>query len=526
MIQRLVGMRKRKGRATASALALCAAALAYGCARPAPPPVRYLQVDIETSPIATDPRFATDAISSRIMELIFDSMVKSDRNGRLVGDLAESIERPDDTRIIFHLKPGIRFSDGRELTSRDVKFTYDSILDPWSGSPKRAGLEQLKSIEIPDQHTVVITTARPYAPALEMGTYGIVPAGTPLPRSSVAVSPLGTGPFTMTKYQRDDSAWLKRNPYRPAPANSPEGIVFKIVPDATVRALELAEGVCDVAPNNIDPEVLSYLISNPELRLNETPGTSYAYLLFNFRNPQLRDLRVRRAIAYAIDRAAIVGSYLRGTARIASGMLVPENWAYDGKVRSYGYDPEMARQLLDDAGYHADRNGMRALKFTYKTTPENSRLGEVLQAMLRRVGIRVEIRSNEWATFYSDLANGNFDLASMRWIGINDPNHYYLTFDSLMVPPRGLNRGAYSNPEMDALVEAGMSTIDPASRRSVYRQVQRLAADDLPYVSLWWLQNVTVLNREVAGFEAYPNGSLRSLASVTLVAPSASEATE
>jgi peptide/nickel transport system substrate-binding protein len=525
MIQRLVEMRKRKGRATAVALALCVA-LAFGCGRPAPPPARYLQVDIETSPTATDPRFATDAISSRIMELIFDSMVKIDRNGRLVGDLAESIERPDDTHIIFHLKSGMRFSDGRELTSRDVKFTYDSILDRWSASPKRAGLEQLKSIEIPDEHTVVITTTRPYAPALEMGTYGIVPAGTPLPHSSVVVSPPGTGAFRMTKYLHDNSAWLERNPYRPAPNNSPQGIVFKIVPDGTVRTLELAEGICDVAPNNIDPEILSYLISNPNLRLNEAPGTSYVYLLFNFRNPQLRDLRVRRAIAYAIDRAAIVGSYLRGTARIAGGMLAPENWAYDANVRSYGYDPEMARRLLDDAGYHADRNGVRAFKFIYKTTPENGRLAEVLQAMLRRVGIRVEIRSNEWATFYSDLANGNFDLASMRWIGIDDPNHYYLTFDSQMLPPRGLNRGAYRNPEMDALVEAGMSTIDGARRRAIYGQVQHLAADDLPYVSLWWLQNVTVLNREVAGFEPYPNGSLRSLASVTLVAPPASEASE
>jgi peptide/nickel transport system substrate-binding protein len=491
-----------------------------------PSPPRYLQVDIESSPTATDPRFATDAISSRIMELIFDSMVKIDRNGRLVGDLAESIERPDDTRIIFHLKSGVRFSDGRELTSRDVKFTYDSILDRRSASPKRAVLEQLKSIEIPDERTVVITTTGTYAPALEMGTYGIVPAGTPLPHSSLAISPPGTGAFTMTKYLRDNAAWLKRNPYRPAPANSPEGIVFKIVPDATVRALELAEGISDVAPNNIDPEVLSYLISNPDLRLNQAPGSSYVYLLLNFRNPHLHDLRVRRAIAYAVDRVAIVGSYLRGTARIATGKLAPENWAYDATVRSYGYDPEMARRLLDDAGYHADLNGMRDLKFIYKTTPENGRLAEVLQAMLRRVGIRVEIRSNEWATFYSDLANGNFDLASMRWIGINDPNHYYLTFDSLMVPPRGLNRGAYSNPEMDALVEAGMTTIDPASRRAIYRQVQRLAADDLPYVSLWWLQNVTVLNRVVAGFEPYPNGSLRSLGSVTLAAPSAREASE
>ncbi len=514
----------RRGRGVAGAIVLCVVAL--GCVRPAPVPPRFLQVDIETSPTATDPRFATDAISSRIDELIFDSLVKVDRKGEFVGDLAESIERPDDTRVIFHLKSGIRFSDGRELTSRDVKFTYDSIRDYATASPKRAGLDEIKSLETPDDHTVVITTARPYAPAMEMAMYGIVPAGTPLPSKSIGTAPAGTGPFKMTRYVRDDSAWLERNPYRHAAPGALQGILFKIVPDQTVRALELAEGICDVAPNNIEAEVLPYLISQPDIVVNEAAGNTYQYLMFNFLNRDLDDVRVRRAIAYAIDRKAIVSSFLRGTARIATGMLAPENWAYDGNVTTYSYDPGKARQLLDDAGYRAGADGMRDLKFIYKTTPEGGRLAEVIQAMLRRVGIRVEIRSNEWATFESDLNKGNFDLASMRWIGINDPNHYYMVFDSTMVPPNGQNRGAYCSPNMDALVEEGRRTIDPARRRAIYAQVQQLAADDLPYVSLWWMQNVTVLNSSVAGFEPYPNGSLRSLANVRLITASGAGASE
>lgn len=519
-------MRKRRGERAARAIALCAA-ITIGCGRPAPQPPRYLQVDIENSPTATDPRFTTDAISSRITELIFDSLVRIDRNGRFVGDLAESFERPDDTRVVFHLKSGIRFSDGRELTARDVKFTYDSILEPELVSAKGADLKELKSIETPDDHTVVITTMRPYAPVLEMGLYGIVPAGTPPPAKSAVVAPPGTGPFKMTKYVHDDSVWLDRNPFRPAGAGSPQGIVFKIVPDPTVRALELAEGICDVAPgNNIEPEVLPFLISNPDIRVNEAPGTTYSYLLLNFRNPHLQDVRIRRAIAYAIDRKAIIASLLRATARPATGLLVPENWAYDGSVAIYDYDPAKSRQLLDEAGYPVNADGMRNLKFLYKTTPENGKLAEVIQAMLQRVGIRVEIRSNEWATFYSDVRSDNFDLASMRWIGINDPNHYYLAFDSRMAPPAGLNRGRYSNPEMDALVEQGMTTIDPAKRREIYARVQQLAAQDLPYISLWWFQNVTVLNREVVGYEPFPNGSLRSLANVTLRPPSSSEPAE
>ena len=336
------------------------------------------------------------------------------------------------------------------------------------------------------------------------------------------------GPFRVARFEQDNAVWLDRNPYRAAAADSPRGIVFKVVPDPTVRALELAEGVCDVAPNDIDAPVLPYLISQPGIVVNEAVGTSYQYLLLNFRDPVIRDSRVRRAIAHAIDRKAIVRSYLRGTARVATGMLTPENWAYDGDVTAYDYDPQKARQLLDEAGYVAGPDGMRNLKFIYKTTPDGGRLAEVIQAMLRQVGIRIEIRSNEFATLMSDLQKGNFDLASMRWIGINDPNQYYMVFDSKMTPAAngGNNRGAYANPEMDALVESGMHTIDPAKRRAIYARVQQLAAEDLPYVSLWWLQNITVLNREVSGFEPHPNGSLRSLATVKLVTPSGAEAAE
>ncbi|HXW85127.1 MAG TPA: ABC transporter substrate-binding protein, partial [Candidatus Binataceae bacterium] len=236
--------------------------------------------------------------------------------------------------------------------------------------------------------------------------------------------------------------------------------------------------------------------------------------------------RVRRAIAYAIDRDAIVRSFLRGAGRLATGMLTPENWAYSPSVTTYSFDPERARQLLDQAGYPAAPDGTRALEFEYKTTPEGTRLAEVFQAMLRQVGIMLDIRTLEWATYYGDLQAGKFEITSLQWIGANDPNQYYLTFDSKMIPPNGNNRGYYSNPEMDRLVEAGQVTVDRDARRKIYAQVQALAAADLPYISLWWLDNVAVMNRGLSGFESYPNGSLRSLASVTLSAPGAAEPSE
>jgi len=478
-----------------------------------------IQVDIEISPTSTDPRFATDATSSRINELIFDSLVKTDRNGQFVGHLADSIERPSPTEVIFHLNHGVHFSDGRELTARDVMFTYDSILAPESRSPKRASLEELTSIDAPDDYTVVMTTAHPYAPALEMATEGIVPAGTPLPATASAAAPIGSGPFRIAAYARDEVVRLERNPYYSHPPGAAQSIIFKIVPDPTVRALELAEGVCDFAGNNIEYDVLPWLAAHHSLEVSKTPGTTYRYLSFNFRDPRLRDLRLRRAIAYAIDRNTIVNTILRSTGRIATGMLSPENWAYDGNVTAYSYDSQKARQLLDEAGYRAGSNGMRGLRFEYKTTPEGARMGEVFQAMLQRVGVELTIRTLDFATYYADIQAGSFDLTSLQWVGINDPNSYYMVFDSKKTPPHGQNRGYYSNPAMDRLVEAGMSTVDPAARKKIYGQVQQLAAEELPYVSLWWVDNVAVMNRRLVGFDAYPNGSFRSLATLTLIGP-------
>src|SRR5271163_3395231 len=475
-----------------------------------------IQVDLETSPTSTDPRFATDAISSRIEELIFDSLVKSDGDGRFAGHLAESVERPSPTEIVFHLKHGVRFSDGRALTARDVLFTYHSVLAPESMSPKRASLEELKSIDAPDDYTVVMTTAHPYAPALELATEGIVPSGTPLPSKENAAGPVGSGPFQIVTYARDEAARLERNPFYSYPSSAARSILFKIVPDPTVRALELAEGVCDFSGNNVEYDVLPWLAAHPSLEISKTPGTTYRYLSFNFRDPRLRDVRIRRAIAYAIDRNTIVSTILRGTGRVATGMLSPENWAYEGRVTTYSYDPEKARQLLEQAGYKAGRNGMRGLRFEYKTTPEGARIGEVFQAMLRQVGIELTIRTLDFATYYADIQAGNFDLTSLQWVGINDPNSYYMIFDSKKTPPHGENRGYYSNSALDSLLEAGMSIVDRDARKNIYAKVQQLAAEELPYVSLWWVDNVAVMNRRLVGFDAYPNGSFRSLATLTL----------
>jgi peptide/nickel transport system substrate-binding protein len=503
-------------RVAACAVAIVCAVAFAACAKPEPLAAPdFLHVDIATSPTSLDPRFASDAISTRLDELIYDSMVRVDGNGSYVNDLAESVERPSPTALIFHLRHGVRFSDGRELTARDVKYTYDSVLDPASLSLKRASLSEMASMRALDDYTLAMTTRRPFASALVMATFGIVPYGSPSPGKGIFASAPGTGPFKLDRFVRDEIVVLARNSYRPAPNDSAHGIVFKIVPDATVRALEMTEGICDFAENDaVQLELLPYLAAQPNLRVVKSPGTTYQYLIFNFRDPRLRDLRVRRAISYAIDREQIVNTVLRGVARPATGMLAPENWAYEGDVMRYPYDPAAARRLLEDAGYAP---GDRRLTFVYNTTGEGRNRAEVLQAMLKKAGITLDIHTNEWGTFYSDLSNGNFDLASSQWVGINDPHQFYMIFDSKMTPARsGSNRGGYSNPQMDRLLEAGDVTLEPDARRRIYSEVQKLAAEDLPYVSLWWVDNLAVMNRRLSDFQPYPNGSLASFSTVTL----------
>jgi peptide/nickel transport system substrate-binding protein len=361
-----------------------------------------------------------------------------------------------------------------------------------------------------------MTTRGPYAPALEMAAMGVVPKGTPLPGKGALRWPAASGAFEIASFSRDEALVLARNPNRTRAPDAIPGIVFKVVPDPTVRALELAEGICDLAENNLQPDLLGYLGMRPDLVIDQSPGSEYYYLEFNLRDPHLRDLRVRQAIAYAINREAIIGSLYKGTGRAASGILAPENWAYNGDVARYPYDPFKASKLLDESVHPIGPTGMRDLKFVYKTTPEGRRLGEAIHAMLRRIGITLDIRSNEFATFYSDIQKGNFDLTSLDWVATDLTHQYFMVFDSKMTPPSGSNRGDYSSAAMDRLLEQGEVTLDPAARRQIYAEVQKIAATDLPYVSLWWMGNVVVMNRRVRGFTPFPNGSLRSLATVSL----------
>jgi peptide/nickel transport system substrate-binding protein len=246
-----------------------------------------------------------------------------------------------------------------------------------------------------------------------------------------------------------------------------------------------------------------------------TPYDAFQYLGINLRRPALADVRVRRAIAYAIDRDAIVHYVLAGQAETANGLLPPHHAFHDDDVRGYAYDPARARRLLDSAGYpDPDGDGplpRLRLRYTTSTVELRRRIAEVIAADLAAVGIELSIESYEWATFFDDIAHGDYDLYSLAWIGIRDPDLFRIVFHSAMTPPAGSNRGGFANARMDRLTERGRAEGDPAARRAIYARVQRVAARTLPYVPLWWPKNVVVMSARLEGFTPHPAGDFGAL---------------
>ena len=485
---------------------------ACGQLPPAAPP-GSLVIAFESAPTTLDPRYATDEKGSLIGELIHHGLTRRDHTGARVPDLAASWTVEAATRWTFRLREGLRFHDGSPVTAADVQATYESIRDPAMGSPKRASLAPVANIESPDPHTVVFSLRYPFAPFLDVTDIGILPKA--YARSGQRNVTVGSGPFRLARFARDRDILLL--PVDGHPDGTPRlpGILFSIVPDDTVRALELQQGTVHLVQNAIDPDMLPWLARQPHLRVVSVPGTTFHYLGLNLRDPALGKRAVRQAIALAIDREAIIRHLLEGYATPASGLLAPGHWAYNARVRMYPHDLARAAALLDAAGYpDPDGPGPRPrLRLLYKGSTQQlrRRLAEALQAQLAEVGIALDLRSYEWGTLYADIRRGHFQVYALAWVGISDPDIYYTIFHSSMVPPLGNNRGGYVDHVVDALSVAGRRQLDEANRRHIYAALQRRVARTVPIIPLWWTPTVVVQIRRLHGFEAQPDGSLRSL---------------
>lgn len=428
-----------------------------------------------------------------------------DASSQIKGDLAESWELKGLTTYSFKIKKNLRFSDGSPLTSEDIKFTFESILDPKTASPHRKTFESIDHIETPDPETVIFYLKKPYAPFLFSLTMGIV--------SGKKGGEVGSGPYQLKEWSPDEKLVLKANPYFYDTPPKIKEMIIKIIPEDTIREMELQKGSIDFLENALPPDFLPFLEKDTHFSVYKTEGTTYAYLGLNLRDPILSRLKVREAMAFAINRETIIKEVLKGLGKSATGLLSSTHWAYEGNVEGYSYDPQKAKKLLDEEGLTLPAGGESRFKLVYKTSQNDlsKRIGEVIQQQLKEVGIQMEIRTYEWGTFYSDIKSGNFQLYSLRWVGIEDPDIYYDLFHSSSVPPLGANRGHYNNPEIDRLVEEGRVTLDPEKRKFIYQKIQKIIAHDLPYINLWTFSNVTVLKKGLNGYIPDPSGDFYDL---------------
>ncbi|MGD0831596.1 MAG: ABC transporter substrate-binding protein [Terracidiphilus sp.] len=472
---------------------------------------------IESSPANLDPRIGTDGQSEHIDELLFDGLVDRDASFHFTPALAENWQQPDPLTLVFHLRPGVLFHNGRPLTARDVAWTIDSIRSGQLISPKAAAYTSVGSVAAPDPLTVAFHLKHAdnfLLTNLSTGAFGVVPEGSD---AAFWRHPIGTGPFRFVSQQIDQEVVIERNPTSWSGAPTIERVRFRVVPDAITESLELEKGSADVEVNSLPMDSIPVLATRPDLLVEDAPGTQIQYLGFNLRDPLLADPRLRQAIACAIDRNLIIQTLLHGHAQLAQSLLPTTHWAYAADGPRYYYDPARAERLLDATGHAPGPDGIRFhLTMKTSTDADTRLLAAVLQQQLAKVGIALDLRSYEFATFYSDLNRGAFQLYSLRWIGGNEQPDIFGVYATENFSPKGNNRSHYSNPQLDALLSDARQSTGTTARQADYAEAQQILARDLPAINLWYRDTVIVHNRRLTHVFPTPSGSFTFLRTAVL----------
>jgi peptide/nickel transport system substrate-binding protein len=504
-------MKRRLG---ASALWGALSLLLPSCVASPPSRTGDIIVAMQNSPVTLDPGVALDEASQKIQQLLFQSLLKVDSHLRVVPDLATRFEATDATTYVAEIPHGVKFHDGREMTSEDVAYTFRRFLDPQFVSGRRGAYGDLASVEVVSRYVVAFHLKRPTAAFPVNLVMSIVPSGT---GASAARHPIGSGPYRLREFVPDDH--LSLDPFVDAYGGAPKnaGITFKVVPDETMRGLELRKASVDLVINDLSPDLVASLRTTPGVQVVTAPGTDYAYMGFNLHDAALSNLKVREAIQSAVDVDAIVKYLRRDLATAATTVVPPMSWAHDQTLTVPPHDPAHARALLDAAGYPAPADGSPRLHLTLKTsTSEPYRVqAAAIQRDLAEVGIACDIRTSEFSTLMADVLNGNVQLYTLQWVGVTDPDILRRLFHSTQVAPVGFNRGYYRSAEADRLIDEATAALSEGDRTRLYAEAERVIAADVPYVSLWYRTNAIVARDDLSGLTLSPTAEFGFLANVT-----------
>ena len=475
-----------------------------------------------------------DAGSERLRQMLFNSLVRKNEKFEYTGEIASNIiTSQDGLTITFTLRDGVTFHDGKPLTAADAKYTLDTLLA--SSSAKAASFYEgtgnarqpfITGVDAPDARTLVIHLRRPWIQLfVNLVPINIIPSGSIATQKD---KPVGSGPFKFKSFdQTQQVVELEANPNYWEGAPQIQNIRLRVITDASPLQAELMSGTVQLAPNatNLTPDIFPSLAQNANLKVEQFAGANVVYIGFNVTEPPLTDARVRQAICYAIDRETIIHDLLLGQAKLAHSILPEESWAYSAGTK-YNFDPEKAKQLLDQAGFRdpdGDGPQMRfkqPLVLKISTSAATRQYAGVIQDYLKRIGVPLEIESLENATITDQQIKGEYQMMSRVSVGGNqDPVFLRDLFATSGIPTAertGFNRTRYSNTELDPILDEAANAADKEKAKALYARAQEIIARDVPMFPLWYPNIMVVAARNVGNIKMKGDGDWSFTRSLTI----------
>lgn len=481
-----------------------------------------ITIGVEADIQSLDPRYAPDALSSKINRLIYAGLFKLNDQLEIEPSLVDQIVKLDANELVVTLKENVVFHNGKKLSAKDVIATLESILNPENSFPLKADLSHISKMEALDEKTIRFIFKDSFAPLLTALTVGILPEEiAKKPRTEFI--PIGCGPYVLDQRREGEKIVLKKfeNFFGEAPKNN--RLIFKVIGDDTVRAYELIQGSVDLVQNAIPPLLVPAFEKQKNLSIETDEGINFVYLGFNLNNPILKNKKVREAFFHALDRKTLIKNKLYNLGTLAHSLLSPKHWAFydalddalDDAQNDATLDIKKSKVLLDEAGFSDPDGDGPKMRFylSYKTSNKKDRveMALLIAEQLKKIGVGLNVEPAEWGTFFRDIRNGNSEVYSLTWVGVTEPDIFYYAFHSSQFPPNGANRSFYSNPEMDKLTQAGRMIFDLTERKKIYQKIQEIFATDLPYIPLWYEKNYVIINKRIKNFRLRPDAGFDNL---------------
>jgi peptide/nickel transport system substrate-binding protein len=467
-----------------------------------------------------------DAASERVRVLMFNSLMRKNERFEYVNELASELPKisEDGLTVTFVLRDNVKFHDGRQLSSADVKYTLDTLLASNSGKAasffEGSGANKqsyISSVEAPDARTVLIHLRKQWLQLYpNLTPIGIIPQGS---AAQQATNPIGSGPFRFKSFDKTQQVLdLEANPNYWEGAPGIQALRVRVITDANALMAELKSNRVDLVPlpSNLTPDAIQSLGQDANLKVEQFPGSNIVYLGFNVQSAPLDKAVVRQAIAYAIDRERLIRELQLGQAKLAHSILPEESWAYTAG-QTYSYDPERAKKMLDEAGFRDPDGDGPKMRFpnplVFKISSGSiatRQYSTVIQNSLKDIGVPVEIETLETNSLLEQLRRGQFQMTTSRWIGGNqDPVFLRDLFASTEIPTQeraGRNRSRYGNPDVDKILQEAANTADQQRAATLYKQAQEIISRELPMLPLWYPANIVIARKNVSNIKVDGSG--------------------